>query len=419
MGSRGGGSDELIRGDVDEGYGAVADAFRRNFRERGEIGAACGVYRDGRKVVDLWGGYRDGVHRLPWEHDTIVTMMSLTKGIAAITLAHAHSRGLLAFDEAVATYWPEFAQQGKGRITVRQLLSHQAGLPVIDADVDPGVLADPDAIAEVLARQAPLWEPGTRHGYHAVSLGFYEAELLRRVDPQARTLGRYLAEEIATPLDLEFYIGLPDEVPDDRRARLHTPRPAQALKYLNRMPWRYVVGLVNPRSPTRQALTLPGIPVMSDPDIVNRREFLAPELAAINGTGLVRSVARAYGCLATGGGELGLTRETLEALEAPATPPTGGTRDAVLRFDTRYALGCIKPTPRYPFGGSQGRAFGMPGGGGSMGFADPEYGIGYGYAPNRFSVTLPPDPRSSALERALYDSIGAPPPPAEHARTAA
>ena len=408
VGARSNVTDDLIRGDVDVGYGRVADAFRRNFEERGEIGAACCVYREGRKVVDLWGGFRDGTRRLPWEPDTIVTVMSLTKGMAAIPLALAHSRGLLDFDEMVATYWPEFAQHGKDQTTVRQLLSHQAGLPVIDANVDPDMLDDPDAIAEVLARQVPLWEPGTRHGYHAVSLGLFEAELLRRVDPQARTLGRYFAEEIAALLDLEFYIGLPDDLPDERRATLHTPKPSDALKYLHRMPLRYVAGLVNPRSPTRQALTLPGIPVMADPDIVNRREFLAPELAAINGTGQVRSVARAYGCLATGGRELGLTHQTLQALEAPAVSPTGGVRDAVLRFDTSYSLGYIKPTSRYWFGTSQGRAFGMPGGGGSMGFADPELGLGYAYAPNRISVTLPPDPRSTALEHALYDTIGEP-----------
>lgn len=280
---------------------------------------------------------------------------------------------------------------------------------LIDATVEPDTLYDPDALAEVLARQTPLWEPGTRHGYHAVSLGFFEAELPRRVDPQARTLGRYFADEIAAPLDLEFYIGLPDDLPDERRATVHTPKPTDALKHLHRMPWRYVAGLLNPGSPTRNALTLPGAPdVLSDPDVVNRRDFLAPELAAINGTGQVRSVARAYGCLATGDSELGITAQTLQALEAPAVAPTRGVRDVVLRFDTSYSLGYIKPTPRYWFGGSQGRAYGMPGGGGSMGFADPELGLGYAYALNRISVTLPPDPRSSALEHALYRAVGEP-----------
>ena len=194
----------------------------------------------------------------------------------------------------------------------------------------------------------------------------------------------------------------------DRRAVLHTPRLSDALLRLHTMPWRYVLALVNPRSTTRAALTIPGIPVMTDPEVVNRRAFLQPELPAINGTGQVRSAARAYGSLATGGHELGLDTATLRAVEAMPPAPTDGVRDVVLHFDTRYCLGYIKPTRTFWFGGSEGRAFGMPGGGGAMGFADPETGIGYGYAPNRISIGLPPDPREVAIRRALYDALGEP-----------
>jgi CubicO group peptidase (beta-lactamase class C family) len=172
----------LVRGDVDEGYGPVADAFRRNFAERGEVGAACAVYRDGRKVVDLWGGYRDGVAREPWREDTVVVMYSTTKGVASLAPALAHSRGLLDHDERVAAYWPEFAWRGKQDITVRQLLSHQAGLPVIDVPLTVADLADLDVVAAATALQRPLWTAGTRHGYHGISLGWYEGELVRRVD---------------------------------------------------------------------------------------------------------------------------------------------------------------------------------------------------------------------------------------------
>lgn len=153
----------LVHGDVDEGYGAVADAFRRNFAERGEIGAACAFYREGRKVVDLWGGYRDGVRKLPWQSDTIVTVFSATKGMSSLVIPVAHSRGLLDVDERVTTYWPEFAQSGKEDVTVRQLLSHQAGLALLDQPVDLEMAADLDRLAEVLAAQKPAWEPGTRH----------------------------------------------------------------------------------------------------------------------------------------------------------------------------------------------------------------------------------------------------------------
>ena len=150
--------------------------------------------------MDLWGGYADGVTKRPWREDTIVTVMSTTKGVSSMALAVAHSRGLLDYDERVATYWPEFAANGKQDVTVRQLLSHQAGLPVIDTPLDLETLADLDALGRIIGAQAPKWEPGTRHGYHGISLGWYESELLRRVDPQHRSIGRYFAEEVAAPL---------------------------------------------------------------------------------------------------------------------------------------------------------------------------------------------------------------------------
>jgi CubicO group peptidase (beta-lactamase class C family) len=149
-------SSDLMHGDVDEGYGPVADAFRRNFAERGEVGAACAVYRDGKKVVDLWGGFRDAETHAKWQENTVVVMFSTTKGVSSLAIALAHSRGLLDYEERVATYWPEFGWRGKGEITVRQLLSHQAGLPVIDVPLTIEDLADLDVMAAALALQKPL-----------------------------------------------------------------------------------------------------------------------------------------------------------------------------------------------------------------------------------------------------------------------
>src|SRR3954451_16686560 len=185
---------DVVHGDVDDGYGKVADAFRRNLSSGDEVGAAVAVYRDGRKVVDLWGGYRDGVTRAPWEQDTIVNVFSTTKGVASLAVAVAASRGWLDYDAKVADYWPEFAQAGKGDITVRQLTSHQAGLPVIDPPLTLDDLADPTKISAKLAAQVPAWTPGTRHGYHAITLGWYEGELIRRADPEGRSLGQFFAE---------------------------------------------------------------------------------------------------------------------------------------------------------------------------------------------------------------------------------
>jgi CubicO group peptidase (beta-lactamase class C family) len=392
----------LVGGYVDEGYGAIADEFQRNFAERGEIGASCVVYRDGAKVVDLWGGYRDGHTQVPWQADTWVTVFSTTKGVASLALAAAHARGWIDHDEKVATYWPEFAQNGKADVTVRQLLAHQAGVCVIDQPLSLEDLADPDLVADAIAAQPPAWAPGTRHGYHAVSLGWYEGELLRRVDPHHRTIGRFFADEIATPLELEFHIGLPEPVDRDRIAHMHGFSTWQMLGHLRDFPPPFVLAMMNPRSLTARSFANPkGLTI----DAFNRPEILALELAASNGTGRVDSIAKAYGAVADGGTSLGLGRDTLEALAREAQPPTEGAYDLVLRTDTAFSLGYMKSSPRFRFGSTAGLAFGTPGTGGSFGFADPDTGIGFAYAMNRSGFHLFDDPREVSLRNALYTRV--------------
>jgi CubicO group peptidase (beta-lactamase class C family) len=351
-------SPDLIGGGVGEGYGKLADVFRRTMTSRQEVGAAVAVYREGVNVVDLWGGYRNGITKAPWEHDTIVNMFSTTKGVASLTVAVAASRGLIDYDARVADYWPEFAQAGKGAITVRQLPSHQAGLPILDAGLTVADLADPVKTSAVLSAQPPKWAPGTRHGYHAVTLGWYESELIRHADPEGRTLGRFFADEIAKPLDLDLYIGLPPSVDRDRVAHLHAWSRAELLLHLNVMPRRFVAALLNPLSLTAHAFDVPtGLKGMHD---FNRDELRIVEMPAANGTGTARAVAKLYGCAATGGSEIGLTPVTLEALTKPAIPPTKGLRDKVLHLDTLFSLGFMKPFPNFTFGSSY-KAFGTPG----------------------------------------------------------
>jgi CubicO group peptidase (beta-lactamase class C family) len=393
----------LILGDVDEGFGPVADQFRRNFAERGEVGAACAVYQGGRKVVDLWGGYRDGRSRAPWQEDTLVTVFSSTKGVSGLAIALANSRGLIDYDARVATYWPEFAANGKANVTVRQLLSHQAGVPAIARPLSVTDLADLDVVASALAEQAPAWTPGTRHGYHAISLGWYEGELIRRVDPARRTLGRFFAEEIAAPLGIEFYIGVPDSVDQDRIAFIHGFKPAEMMLHLNAMPWQFVANFLNPRSITARSFANPK--VLSQTANYNLPEVRRLELPAANGTGQPRAIAKAYGDAATGGSTIGLGQSTLDALTSAASAPSEGRLDTVLRVDTTFSLGYIKPFPTFRFGGSGGRAFGTPGAGGSFGFADPETGIGFAYAMNRTGFYLWDDPRELALRDALYRTV--------------
>ena len=232
-----------VQGHVSNGFEPVRDAFIENFSRRKEIGGACCVYRHGEKVVDLWGGIRNKSTGGPWEENTMVVVYSATKGLAAMTLAVAHSRGWLDYEERVCTYWPEFARHGKDRITVRQLLAHQAGLYALDVPVDRRLVADLDRLAAVLARQKPAWEPATRQAYHAITLGFYESELLRRVDPQHRSLGRFFQDEIAEPLGLDVYIRLPEFDPGFQASQ---DRAAQPDCEVNRLSNSASAGIVEP-----------------------------------------------------------------------------------------------------------------------------------------------------------------------------
>lgn len=383
-----------IEGTVSPGFERVRDAFVENFTRGEEIGAACCVYQDGEKVVDLWGGVRDRASGKPWREDTMTPVHSTTKGFAAMVMALAHSRGWLDYDERVAAYWPEFAQNGKEAITVRQLLAHQAGLFAFDEHVDRDVVADLDRLAGVMARQRPIWPPGERQAYHAITLGFYQGELIRRVDPAHRTLGRVFDEEIARPLGVDAYIRVPAEIPDERLAPL---QPPSWWKRFTGMPLPVFLDAFNRRSVLHRSLIAnPGTGFYLDPQRVVVREL---EVPSGGGVATARGIARAYSAFATGGGELGLRPETLAALQAPATPARRGFDDACFHGPAQFALGFMKPSPSFPFG--HPTAFGMPGAGGSFGYADPDRRLAYGYITNRMSMNLRGDDRDVALRAAL------------------
>lgn len=387
-----------IHGQVSAGFEPVRAAFAENFIRRRELGGAVCVYHRGRKVVDLWGGLRNEATGEPWDEDTLVLVYSTTKGLAAMTLALAHSRGWLDYDERIAHYWPEFAQAGKEHITVRQLLAHQAGLFAFPGQGDKNLVADLDRLAVVLAQQRPAWEPGTRQAYHAISLGYYEGELLRRVDPQHRSLGRFFQDEIAAPLGLDFYIRLPESIPERRLATLSRPG---MLAMLRGLPLRFTLEVWNPRSNIVRALA--GSMLAHDAQRIYARDF---EVPAGGGVGTARAIARAYGVFATGGQELALRPETLRALSAPAVPPARGFYDECLKGEGVYfALGFMQHGPVWSFG-SPG-SYGMPGTGGSLGFADPAQGIGYGYVTSRVGTSVTGDPREVALRAAVYASLPA------------
>jgi CubicO group peptidase (beta-lactamase class C family) len=298
----------------------------------------------------------------------------------------------------VCRYWPEFAQNGKQDVTVRQLLGHQAGLFAFDEPVDAALVADPDRLAAVLARQAPAWEPGSRVAYHALTLGFHEGELLRRIDPAHRTLGRFFHEEIAVPLAADAYVRLPASIPDSRLAKLENPG---LFTRLREFPLRLTLDALNPRSNIHRALvTNPGAGICLDAERVYARDL---EVPSGGGVCSARGLARAYAAFAAPGGPLGLSARTVEALAAPPEAPAYGFHDECLHGDVRFSLGFMKPGPVIPFGTAA--AFGSPGAGGAMGYADPATGIAYAYVTSQMGATLSGDPRDVALRSALDASL--------------
>lgn len=391
-----------IDGAVAPGFEPVREAFLANFDERDELGGAVCVVVGGTVVVDLWGGLRDVTTGVAWAADTMTLVHSTTKGLSGLVLALLHSRGLLDHDERVSRYWPEFAQAGKQEVTVRQLLAHQAGLFGFDERVDRDVVADLDQLAGVMERQRPLTVPGERQAYHAITLGFYENELARRIDPGHRTIGRILHEDIAGPLGVgdEVFIGTPRSVPDERMAALVPPR---LWTRLTSVPLQLTLDAVRPRSVLYRSLVAnPGTGFYIDPEHVIVRELEVPSGGAV---ATARAIATAYGAFAEPGGPLGLRRETLEALSAPATPARAGSYDACFRAPAAFSLGFMKPSETFAFG--SGAAFGAPGAGGSMGFADPALRLGYGYVTDRMGAELRGDPRDVALRRALGEVLAA------------
>lgn len=395
-------SEHPIAGTVAPGFEGVRTAFIENFQQRGEIGAACAVYWRGEKVVDLWGGYKTAEKAAVWEADTLVLVFSTTKGLSMMAYLVAHSQGLFDFDEPVVRYWPEFAQAGKEVITIRQLLSHQAGLCYLDTPLTINHLADPDQMASIAARQSPAWNPGHRHGYHGISFSWYVGELMRRLDSQGRSLGQFFAEEVAAPMNAEFYIGLPESVPTDRIANIRGWDWLAMLKSIAGYPAHFLFAILNPWSLTARTFRNPKI--MGDLNNYNRPDLRAVELPASNGIGKVRDIARLYGEFASGGKQLGIQSETWDHLMGPLHLPKAGNWDEVMLMPNHYHLGFNRPTDFWAFSPCK-KAFGTSGVGGSFAFADPDQELGFAYAMNKAGTSLKDDKREAALRHAMYAAL--------------
>ncbi len=395
--------ESIIHGSVAPGFEKVKEEFVKNFSKGKELGAACAAYYKGKKVVDLWGGYKDGKKRHPWEEDTLILVYSTTKGMSGLACALAHTRGYFEYDKKVSKYWPEFAQNGKEDITIREILSHQTGLCAIDEIMDLETLGDPDKVAAAISKQKPLWEPGKQHGYHALTLGWYESELIRKTDPKHRTVGQFFRDEIAKPLGLEIYIGLPDDVPDSRIANTHAPMYKFRMIFnTSKIPKAFTKAFLKKGTITNRSFSNPKI--LGKITAYNKREMRSIELPAANGIVQVRDVAKLYGIFATGGKELGIKQETLDAIMTPAKDPELGRFDQVLQLNSRFSLGFLKPFPELQFGTSE-KAYGTPGAGGSFAYADPDTQVGFAYAMNKSGFYIFGDPRETVVSDALFECI--------------
>ena len=382
-----------VQGHCDTRFSAVEAAFRENFATRGEVGASAAVFLGGKLVVDLWGGYADAARSRPWERDTIVNVYSTTKGMTAICAHRLVDQGKLNIDDPVARYWPEFAKAGKGDLPVRHLLSHRAGLPAVRAPLPPEALFDWERMTNALAAQEPWWEPGTQHGYHAISYGFLLGEVVKRIT--GKSLGTYFREEVAEPLGVDFHIGL-DARHDARTAQLIAPPPpppgeTDLLQELLSQ---------DPESVTAKALTNPSWTFgVTD----NTREWRAAEIPAANGHGNGRSIARVYAALSLGGELDGARIMSSSAIDSAIVEQSNG-HDAVLNVPSRFGLGFMLSSETFPMGTAP-QAFGHAGAGGSMGIADPDAGIGFGYAMNQMRAEAGDEYRYLKLLKAVYASL--------------
>ncbi|QPQ31118.1 serine hydrolase domain-containing protein [Lysinibacillus sp. JNUCC 51] len=393
-----------IHGFIAHGFELVKEEFIKNFTSRGEVGAAFSVYINDKPVVDLWGGFRDRKTRAEWEKDTLVQVFSATKGYAALALSLAHSRGYIDYDEKVCTYWPEFAQNGKEKITVRQLLAHQAGLSALDRlNIENLEDLDTSRLSQCLAVSKPDWEVGKFHAYHAWTIGTLIAELIRRTDPKHRTLKDFFKEEIAEPLNAEFYIGLPAEISEERITTIEgINHPIQLLKGMTKLPPKMLLNFLNSKSLVARSLVDPKKFVANNN--FNHRPILSIEFPSGNGVGQVRGMAKIYGAFASRAKILGLSSLTLNELSMGATPPKEGFYDHVNCIDIAYSLGFWKHFSNMQFGRSES-SFGHPGAGGSFCFADPDEGLGYAYAMNKHGFGMANEPRELALRNALYSCL--------------
>jgi CubicO group peptidase (beta-lactamase class C family) len=389
-----------VEGACDERFAEVAREFARNFEERGELGASVSLSLHGEKLVDLWGGVADPASGRAWERDTVSTVFSCTKGATALCAHLLASRGLLDVEAPVAEYWPEFARRGKEGATVRMMLDHSVGVPVIKAPVKPGGVCDWDYMIGLLEAQEPFWKPGTRNGYHMINFGWTVGELVRRVSN--KSLGAFFRDELAQPLGIEFWIGAPEAV---------EKRIAPIVNYVaspGELPGEFMLKVLKERD-SIQSLSL----LNNGGFDANSRACHAAEIGGGGGISNARGLAGLYAPFACGGRLGGRAYVDATTLGRMAEVSMATNEDATLLIPTRFALGFMKSIDnRHRARGDRdsailsSAAFGHVGAGGSLGFADPREGLSFGYSMNRMGKGILLNERGQSLVDAAYRALG-------------
>jgi CubicO group peptidase (beta-lactamase class C family) len=393
-----------VHGYCDLRFQTVRDIFEKNLADGLDLGASVAFTLDGETVVDLWGGYLEFDRADEWERDTLVNVYSTTKGMTAICAHRLVEQGKLDLDAPVAQYWPEFAQAGKDEIPVRYLLCHKAGLPAVRKPLPEGALYDWDQMTAALAEQEPWWEPGSKHGYHALTFGHLVGELVRRISGQS--LGTYFREHVAAPLEADFHIGFGEEL-DARTSRLHgqlvAPRENGKAKLPDDLPpalRQFMEDMSNPDTMTGAAFVNPP----QERGAVNSRAWRAAEIPAANGHGTARGLARIYGALSRGGELDGVRILEPETIDNAIVEQAFGP-DAVLGgLPMRFGLGFMLRQDFMPLSPNP-RAFGHPGAGGSIGMADPDAKVGFGYTLNKMQQGLVGGAGGFAMLSAFFEAI--------------
>jgi len=392
----------VVSGKCNPRFERVRQEFERNFGERGEVGASICITLDGETVVDLWGGMADIDTGEPWKEDTVSVVFSSTKGATALCAHILVSRGLLDIDAPVVKYWPEFGQAGKENVTVKMLLNHQAGLPHVRKPLPQGALYDWDVMVHALEEQEPFWEPGTRHGYQFVVFGWLVGEVVRRIS--GKSLGRFFQDEVAKPLGLDFWIGLPEEI-EPRVSRIIMVDPQQMMD----TPFMGTA-MSDPSS-------IPGLCITNDGGTwlagVDARAFHAAEIGGAGGITNARGLAGMYAPLACGGSIKGVDLVDRDTLARMSAVSSATSQDMTLLMPARLSLGYWKSIDnrRQPPGMQDSMilsedAFGHAGMGGSIGFADPRERISFGYVMNKMGPGMGLNPRGQSLVDAAYISLG-------------